>query len=180
MRNKTSKAIATATIGAAAVLALGACSSNANQAQESNTPSQTDASRDAASKPSQSTPLKGALSDVSLSHAAGVTCREYKIENANQQTYECTNIRKDDGASAVVVKIPGEAYKVTVLDPSDGTTGVIAVQRDANGKVVNETRYHQRSTFSGGQVSSAASGWTVEAGTGIGGTARVFITVIKG
>ena len=168
-----------ASMAAASVVLLGACSSGANLSQESNPPSQSETSRDAGSKGPTTTALTGKFAGVEITHAAGVNCREIKNDDKDRQFFDCSNIAKANGVDAVLVKVKGEEFKVGVLDANEVNGQLNAVQRDANGNVVNESKSSRAVGFRGSDVSSANRGWSVGVGTNWSTPGRATISILK-
>lgn len=167
---KKTKVATALAVGAVGVLALGACSSGA---QEQAVPT-----RDAAQRPA-AVSLTGELSEVKLQHAPGVTCTKYNVQNPKQQTYQCNNLPQDAGYDAVVVSLPSAGYTVGVVGEDKDGNNPTSVLRDSEGNQIAENKIQRRATWNASTVPDADQGWSVGVGAGNAKTNSAFITVIK-
>lgn len=174
---KTNQLVVAATIGAAGILALGACSSGNNQGQESSSPSviepsTTETARDAAPA-DHSDHVKvpgskgGQYNDVVLTHNAQAKCT--RSENKGNLVIECSNVGHNVAGDAVYVRVPSKMYMVNVENLSyDKGLAMTTTQRDhaASAYAHQNTRRDQ--------YWSAPDLWTAKSGWGVGVESRDF------
>ena len=166
---KANKAVAIATIGAAGLLALGACSSNTNQSQESVSPSATastlsDSDRAAAGANHKgfvtSPAATGKYSKVVVTHNSAAKCSQ--SQNNDYLLIECSDVGHNAFGDAVYVRVPSKAWKFEVDNLSyDNGSGMQTTQRDHAASAYAHQNPRRDQYWTAPDLWTANSGWGV-------------------